>query len=632
MFKKLGIQITVITSVIAVVTIAVMLVVSLSMFRSYNDDILVERAKVGVGVLENDISNKNADLKKIFEILIDDELFMSAIKENNEDYIISASDKELDNKRNFIYITDNTGKVIYKSSNYPFKSFNYGTNEISGLVQADNELAIMYANDCGDYVISLGFLINDTSWMDDVKKINNCDVTVFNDNLRYQTTLGANMIGTPMGEAIKKQVIDAGQNYNGTATINNAPYYVAYTPLYDYKNSIIGAYFAGSNASEADNEFAKVTWVSICIGIVGFVAIAAFLFIFCKKRVTAPLREAEKYANEMKDGQLDTTAVNFKFADDEVGRFVGVLREAKQGMNGVVSDASFILDDMAQGDFTAKPSVTYPGVFINIRNSIDKIEADLGESFRLIGASADEVMVGSDQMAEGSQSLADGTTRQASAIEEISATISEVSSQIAKTAQNAAEVGELSEQTQDSVNQQDAEIQSMVAAMTEISNTSQEIEKIIKTIEDISFQTNILALNAAVEAARAGDAGKGFAVVADEVRNLANKSAEASASTAALINASIEAVNKGSKIAESTAESMRNVKAMSAKTAALISDIAIASQEQNDSIRQITTGIEQISQVIQTNSATAEETAASCEELSGQAKMLKDQIARFKTL
>ena len=427
-----------------------------------------------------------------------------------------------------------------------------------------------------------------------------------------------------MASNIEATVINGKQDYSGQATINGKEYYVYYAPMFDYQNNTVGAYFAGFDATDANNEFSSVTAIAIIIGVIGAIGIAVFIFIFCRTRVTNPLKYAEEYAHEMLAGQLDTTNVTFKFADDEVGQFVEVLRSAKHGMNDVVGDSSRILAAMAEGDFTETPNVKYPGVFEAIEKNLLKIEDDLGETLSNMNTSSDEVLTGSNQMAEGSQSLADGTTRQASAIEEISATIAEVSTQIATTAQNAAEAGNLSKQTQDRVNEQDTEIQNMVAAMNEISDTSKE------TIEDISFQTNILALNAAVEAARAGDAGKGFAVVADEVRNLANKSAEAAKSTSSLITASIDAVDKGSKIASATAESMKEVKSMSSQTAELISEIADASAEQNESIRQITTGVEQISQVIQTNSATAQETAASCEELSGQSKLLKDQVARFK--
>ena len=341
-----------------------------------------------------------------------------------------------------------------------------------------------------------------------------------------------------------------------------------------------------------------------------------------------PLKKLAETAKVIAGGDLSQ---HFEYnANDEIGTLCREFEKVVGAMRTYVDDISHVLTAVSGFDLTIKPGVEYSGDFTEIKRSMQLIIDELGQIISEIDDESAQVLQGSDQMAEGSQSLADGTTRQASAIEEISATIAEVSAQISNTAQNASEAGRLSQQTQEKVNLQDAEIQNMVSAMNDINSTSQEIEKIIKTIEDIAFQTNILALNAAVEAARAGDAGKGFAVVADEVRNLASKSAEAASSTTSLINASIEAVGKGSKIAADTAESMKEVKEMSAQTAELITKIAAASAEQNESITQITAGVEQISQVIQTNSATAEETAASCEELSGQSKLLKQQVARFR--
>ena len=345
-------------------------------------------------------------------------------------------------------------------------------------------------------------------------------------------------------------------------------------------------------------------------------------------RQLKPLGKLADTATHIANGNL---SARFEYnSDDEIGKLCMEFEKCIDSMRTYVDDISHVLTAVSKGDLTVPPAVEYNGDFTKIEDSLRLILDELSRIMSEISDESAQVLNGSNQMSEGSQSLADGTTRQASAIEQISATITEVSAQIAGTAQNASDAGRLSQQTQNKVNEQDAEIQNMVSAMNDISATSQEIEKIIKTIEDIAFQTNILALNAAVEAARAGDAGKGFAVVADEVRNLASKSAEAASSTTSLITASIEAVGKGSKIALATADSMKEVKEMSAQTAELITKIASASAEQNESINQITSGIEQISQVIQTNSATAEETAASCVELSDQSKMLTDQVARFK--
>ncbi len=639
MKKKLGLQIVFITISAIVVVIAVLLVTTLISFSGYNDGVLKEKAKVGEMSLRGAVEDEQSTLSLYEIIFAEDDAFNDAASKRDAAAMTQIYQQNLGSHTElFGGVADSNGSIFFKSDNFPLDSFDFSSvargQNIAGIVKSGERLCIVSASqnviNGENFAYIVGFLMSNQTYLDDCKKASDCDVTVFSGNLRFATTLGSSFIGTPMASNIEAAVISGKQDYSGQAEIGGKPYYVYYSPMSDYQNNVVGAYFGGFDATESNNEFATVIIMAVVIGIVGAVGIGIFLLLFCRTRVTVPLQNAELYAQEMLAGQLATTNVTYKFHEDEVGKFVDVLRTAKRGMNDVVGDSSRILSAMAQGDFTETPNVKYPGVFEEIEKNLLKIEDDLGDTLSRMNMSSDEVLTGSNQMAEGSQSLADGTTKQASAIQEISATIHEVSEQIANTAQNAAKAGELSQQTEEKVNYQDTEIQNMLNAMNDISNTSKEIEKIIKTIEDIAFQTNILALNAAVEAARAGDAGKGFAVVADEVRNLASKSAEAASSTTSLITASIDAVDKGSKIAFSTAEAMKEVKEISTETAGLIQQIAQASAEQTESIRQINSGVEQISQVIQTNSATAEETAASCEELSGQSRILNDQVARFK--
>ena len=635
--QSLGLTILILFISAIIVTVAASTIITVNMFKSYNDGILTERAHVGLNVLKTRLETEIKDLNDDFWMWSEDSPFAEAMNSKDKSYFEGTWPEYKDSDSDFCAVVAGDGSVIF-SYNFPFSTFDYasvvGGKEINGIVLQDGEMAALYgaaASEGGaNGALIIGFSLEEQGWLDTVKDNTECDVTIFKDNLRYSTTLGANLLGTPMADNVKKTVIDSKNKYEGQANINGKPYYVSYEPMFDINNNVAGAYFAGSDTSEATNEFTAVILISSGVALLLVVGSSILIFFFTRKRVIAPINQATILADEMERGQLSTTAVDYRFVNDEVGAFAEKLRCTKNSLNDCIADISGVLNKMAAGDFTEQPAVTYPGDFETIRTSMLKIEEDLGLTLSRMSMSSDEVLSGSSQMAEGSQSLADGTTKQASAIQQISATIQEVSTQIANTAENAQRAGNLSKQTEEKVDYQDSEITNMVAAMNEISETSKEIEKIIKAIEDISFQTNILALNAAVEAARAGDAGKGFAVVADEVRNLANKSAEAAQSTSSLITASIDAVDKGAKLAHSTAESMKEVKQMSTETAKLIGEIAEASAEQNTAIKQITAGVDQISQVIQMNSATAEETAASCEELNGQSRILKDQVARFK--
>ena len=169
----------------------------------------------------------------------------------------------------------------------------------------------------------------------------------------------------------------------------------------------------------------------------------------------------------------------------------------------------------------------------------------------------------------------------------------------------------------------------LVSAMHEISEFSGETKKIVKTIEDIAFQTNILSLNAAIEAARAGAAGKGFAVVAEEVRNLAGKSAEAAQNTTRIIESTVNSIVSGNQLCAEVAEKMNKVGETAGKVTVINNKIADSSKKAADSIVKVTIGVDQISNVVQTNSATSEQSAAASEELSSQANMLKELVKSF---
>ena len=352
------------------------------------------------------------------------------------------------------------------------------------------------------------------------------------------------------------------------------------------------------------------------------------LCIYFRKAVVKPIRKICHEIENFSEGKM-SEEFDVKITDSDIGKLAGSLNTTKWYLKKMIDELTYLLTQMSYGNISFNINYDYKGEFEPIKTAFEQILVNLNDSISKIQTAGTMLYDASEQVSGGSQALAQGTSEQEASIRELSDNVEDISGRVRKNAENAKNASEISDTATDDLKAGNEEMQQMLAAMKVIEEKSAEIEKIINTIDNIAFQTNILALNAAVEAARAGEAGKGFAVVADEVRNLASKSAEAAQTTSELIGNTIEAVSNGMAIADTTAQKIQSVMDRFNTANTLINEISDVSEEQAKMVEQVLSSVGQISAVVQNNAATAQESASASAITAAQAKEMQTLVKQF---
>lgn len=514
-------------------------------------------------------------------------------------------------------------------------------NNADDLLYEENTLGIAYSGDAATYYQRLRYniaemiILQDESLREDYigkfetfiasidDSLNKYEEGIISDEDRKQFAVLKpqwNQYRSFMQEAI--QYAQAGQ-YEKVQKVVLEDADVVGSSVQDSLSKLVDYNDTSANARAVSNSqlASTATLTMIIVAAVG-ILLAIALGIFISRTISIPINKMVAAADKLAVGDLDITAT--VYTKDEIGK----LAESFHKLIASTREQALAAEGIANADLTVDVDVRSENDLLG--KKLSQLVNDLNEIITNIASASEQVAAGSKQISDSSMALSQGATEQASSIEELTASIEEISSQTKLNTQNANQANELAEIAKSDAMQGNTQMQEMLKAMEEINESSANISKIIKVIDDIAFQTNMLALNAAVEAARAGQHGKGFAVVAEEVKNLAARSANAAKETTDMIEGSIKKSEGGTRVAKATAEALNKIVNEIDKVADLVSGISAASNEQDAAISQINQGIMQVSQVVQNNSATSEEGAAASEELSSQAELLQDMVSKFK--
>lgn len=383
---------------------------------------------------------------------------------------------------------------------------------------------------------------------------------------------------------------------------------------------------AAANASEARQ---GVIFFIVLLAVTG-VAVFQILSIYAiQHNILRPMFLLCDAMGHVAHGEL-SGKLDLEPNTSEIGMLTDAVIRTKSTLAQYIHEISYLLNEMANGNLDLTIESDYVGEFAQIKTAFETIISDLNNTFAQINGASNLVADSAGQVSANAQTQAQGATEQAASVDNLRDTVTEISQHVHQTAGNASKADDMATGVGGEIGRCNEMMQQAIAAMDEIKQSAGQIGTIIKTIDDIAFQTNILALNAAVEAARAGAAGKGFAVVADEVRNLATKSAAAANDTTGLIDSAISSVQKGTGIVDDAAKILMNIVDKAQNVVESIQNITKASNAQASSLSEVSEGMSQIAAVVSTNSAIAEESAAASEELSGQAITLKELLSHFK--
>lgn len=650
-----GLKIGVKIATIAIVALLIMSTLQSTITAFYSMTLknkIAESGKVAMTVLEEYLSYTEEETKTVSAMMSADDDMISAVKDKDSKAIESIASTAMGQYVSFISVVDKDGNILYRSTSNANDAL-YKTTDIiksalsgnttSGYVpdfeaEMCNIVAtpIKSSNNVIGAVIAGNDMTNETT-IQSLAERHDCNYTVFKDDVRVQTTLkdedGKKAVGTKFTGKEYQEILKTKESVQVINELFGKKYASIYAPILDNNDNVIGMLYSGVDIGSVLGKAQRIRTIAMTINAVLMIASVAVLVMYIKKRVSEPIAKVTAAAIEISEGHIRLGETDLDLmvnSRDEIGELAKALEGTTNMLKSYIGEMADVLEAIAGGDLCIKPKLDYKGDLINIKHSLEGISNKLNASMNGIKVSADEVSSGATQVSDGAQALSQGATEQASEIEQLSDLVKDITNQISSNAANATVASNLVSDSTEIVNNSQNTMLSLQSAMAQINEVTTKMGKVVNTIDNFAFQTNVLALNATVEAARAGAHGKGFAIVAEEVRNLASKSATAAKETGELIADTVEIVETGVSLTNATTEEFSKIVELVDEVNKKVEQIADASNAQAAAASKVVVSVDEISRVIQTNSATAEESAAASEELSGLAQSLKNIVGKFK--